>query len=89
MPTWGWTPKLQCWQGDDVSGFENPGGKLTGRIAVTGNYPGKARTAAELCRNLEVVYSLLHGSHRDPGIRQYWVEHCIASRKIGDYFERC
>jgi L-rhamnose isomerase len=27
--------------------------------------------------------------HRDPGIRQYRVEHCIASRKIGDYFERC
>ena len=27
-------------------------------------------------------------SHRDPAIRQFWVEHCIASRKIGEYFGR-
>jgi L-rhamnose isomerase len=27
-------------------------------------------------------------SHHDPGIRQFWVEHCIASRKIGEYFGR-
>ncbi len=138
---------LHCWQGDDVSGFENPGGELTGGIAATGNYPGKARTAAELRKDLDVVYSLLPGSHRlnlhaiylesdkkvernaiepqhfanwldwaktnrhgldfnptcfshplaadgftlthrDPAVRQYWVEHCIASRKIGDYFGR-
>ena len=25
-------------------------------------------------------------AHRDASIRQYWVEHCIASRKIGNYF---
>lgn len=25
-------------------------------------------------------------SHPDAGIRQFWIEHCIASRKIGDYF---
>jgi L-rhamnose isomerase len=25
-------------------------------------------------------------AHRDKGIRQYWIEHCIASRKIGEYF---
>ncbi|MGA7607748.1 MAG: L-rhamnose isomerase, partial [Anaerolineales bacterium] len=24
---------LHCWQGDDVGGFENPGGELTGGIA--------------------------------------------------------
>jgi L-rhamnose isomerase len=136
---------LHCWQGDDVAGFENPGGELTGGIAATGNYPGKARTADELRRDLDVVYSLLPGSHRlnlhaiylesdtkvernkieprhftawkdwakakrhgidfnptcfshplsadgftlshrDPAIRQFWVEHCIASRKIGDWF---
>ena len=138
---------LHCWQGDDVGGFENPGGELTGGIAATGNYPGKARTATELRRDLDVVYRLLPGSHRlnlhaiylesdkkvernaiepqhfaawvdwakagkhgldfnptcfshplaadgftlshrDPAIRQFWVEHCIASRKIGDYFGR-
>lgn len=25
-------------------------------------------------------------SHPDPGIRRFWVEHCIASRQIGAYF---
>ena len=135
---------LHCWQGDDVGGFENPEGELTGGIAATGNYPGKARTADELRRDLDVVYRLLPGSHRlnlhaiylesgqkvdrnaieprhfsawkdwakanshgvdfnptcfshpksvdgftlahrDKSIRQFWVEHCIASRKIGEY----
>ena len=138
---------LHCWQGDDVGGFENPGGELTGGIAATGNYPGKARNADELRQDLDVVYRLLPGSHRlnlhaiylesdtkvdrnsieprhfsswldwakanhhgldfnptcfshplaadgftlshrDPSIRQFWVEHCIASRKIGDFFGR-
>jgi L-rhamnose isomerase len=136
---------LHCWQGDDVGGFENPGGELTGGIAATGNYPGKARNAEELRKDLDVVYSLLPGFHRlnlhaiyleadekvernaieprhfaawkdwakannhgmdfnptcfshpksadgftlahfDKGIRQFWIEHCIASRKIGEYF---
>jgi L-rhamnose isomerase len=138
---------LHCWQGDDVGGFENPGGELTGGIAATGNYPGKARTADELRRDPDLVYALLPGSHRlnlhaiylesdqkvernkieprhfsgwkdwakanhhgidfnptcfshplsadgftlasrDEDIRQFWVEHCIASRKIGEYFGR-
>jgi L-rhamnose isomerase len=136
---------LHCWQGDDVGGFENPGGELSGGIAATGNYPGKARNADELRRDLDVVYSLLPGSHRlnlhaiylesdtkvernkieprhfsawkdwakanhhgvdfnptcfshpkaadgftlahrDEDIRQFWVEHCIASRKVGEFF---
>ncbi len=136
---------LHCWQGDDVGGFENPGGELTGGIAATGNYPGKARTADELRKDLDVVYGLLPGSHRlnlhaiylesdqkvernkieprhftawkdwakenghgidfnptcfshplsadgftlahsDKAIREFWIEHCIASRKIGDWF---
>ena len=138
---------IHCWQGDDVGGFENPRGGLTGGIAATGNYPGKARGADELRQDLDVAYSLLPGSHRlnlhaiyleadrkvernaieprhfsawkdwakanghgidfnptcfshpksadgftlshrDPGIRQFWIEHCIASRKIGEYFGR-
>jgi L-rhamnose isomerase len=136
---------LHCWQGDDVGGFENPGGELGGGIAATGNYPGKARTAEELRKDLDLVYRLLPGthrlnlhaiyleadhrvernaieprhfsawkdwakanhhgldfnptcfshtkaadgftlSHRNEGIRKYWVEHCIACRKIGEYF---
>jgi L-rhamnose isomerase len=36
---------LHCWQGDDVAGFEAPDVALSGGIAATGNYPGKARTA--------------------------------------------
>jgi len=138
---------LQCWQGDDVRGFENPEGELTGGIAATGNYPGKARNADELRQDLDLAYRLLPGSHRlslhaiylesknkvernqiepahfsawvdwakakghgldfnptcfshpkatsgftlshrDPAIRQFWVEHCIACRKIGEYFGR-
>ena len=39
---------LHCWQGDDVGGFENVGAELGGGLAVTGNYPGKARTPDEL-----------------------------------------
>ena len=139
---------LHCWQGDDVGGFENPGGELGGGLAATGNYPGKARTADELRRDLDVVYNLLPGSHRlslhaiyaetggkkvertdlrpehfytwkdwakenghgldfnptcfshpkaadgftlshwEPAIRQFWIEHCLASRKIGEFFGR-
>ncbi len=134
---------LHCWQGDDVGGFENSGSELGGGLAVTGNYPGKARTPDELRRDLEKTYSLLPGKHRlnlhafyaetsgrrvernelapehfrgwidwakaqklgldfnptyfshpkaadgftlthqDKGIRQFWIEHGIACRKIG------
>jgi L-rhamnose isomerase len=55
---------LHCWQGDDVGGFENAGGELGGGLAVTGNYPGKARTPDELRADLEKVYSLVPGKHR-------------------------
>lgn len=139
---------LHCWQGDDVGGFENSGSQLGGGLAVTGNYPGKARNADELRRDLDEVYRLIPGTHRlnlhaiyadtggkkvernalrpehfsgwldwaksnhhgldfnptlfahpkaadgftlasrDDGIRQFWIEHCIACRKIGEYFGR-
>ncbi len=134
---------LHCWQGDDVGGFENSGEGLSGGIAVTGNYPGKARTPAELRADLEKALSLIPGKHRlnlhafygefggnkverneitpehfsnwidwaktnglgmdfnptcfahpkaadgftlshpDKAIRDFWIEHCIASREIG------
>ncbi len=139
---------LHCWQGDDVGGFEAPGGELTGGIAATGNYPGKARTADELRRDLDLTYGLIPGKHRlnlhaiyaetggrkverdalqpehfagwadwakanghgldfnptlfshpmaatgmtlasyDAGVRKFWVDHCIACRKIGEHFGR-
>jgi L-rhamnose isomerase len=139
------TLSLHCWQGDDVGGFENFGTGLTGGIAATGNYPGKARTPDELRGDLEVAMSVIPGSskvnlhanyaemngkpvdrdkltsaqfsgwaqwavskkigldfnptyfshpkagegtlcHPDRAIRQFWVDHGIACRKIGEYF---
>jgi L-rhamnose isomerase len=56
---------IHCWQGDDVGGFEKAaGGILSGGIAATGNYPGKARTLAELRDDLSRLYALLPGKHR-------------------------
>jgi L-rhamnose isomerase len=137
---------LHCWQGDDVGGFEKTGEGLSGGIAATGNYPGKARTADELREDLDQVYRLIPGRHRlnlhasyaetgtkqvgrdrltpehfsrwidwakanghgldfnptlfshplaasgftlssyDPGIREFWINHCIACREIGAAF---
>lgn len=132
---------VHCWQGDDVAGFEGDDGSLGNGLAVTGNYPGRARNPAELRSDLEFAYSLIPGSHRlnlhalygefdgsvdrdeigvehfsgwidwageqgvsldfnpsyfshakaadgftlaheDAGIRQFWIDHGIASRKI-------
>ena len=55
---------LHCWQGDDVGGFERAGGELGGGLAVTGNYPGKARTPEELRGDLEMAFSQIPGKHR-------------------------
>ena len=134
---------LQCWQGDDVGGFEPDRGALGGGLAATGNYPGKARTTDELRSDVEMALSLIPGkhrlalhasyaethgkmvprnellpqhfsgwidwaheqgigldfnqtffshpkaadgftlSHRDAGIRRFWIEHGIVCRRIG------
>ncbi len=139
---------LHCWQGDDVGGFESPGGELGGGLAATGNYPGKARNADELRADLDKAYSLIPGTPRlnlhaiyaetggkpvarnelrpehfagwvdwakanghgldfnptcfshplaasgftlasyDAGVRRFWIEHCIACRRIGAHFGR-
>jgi L-rhamnose isomerase len=55
---------VQCWQGDDVGGFESGTGLTGGGIMATGSYPGKARTADELRTDLDLVFRLLPGSHR-------------------------
>jgi L-rhamnose isomerase len=55
---------IHCWQGDDVGGFERAGGELGGGLAVTGNYPGKARTPDELRADFEKAHSLIPGTHR-------------------------
>lgn len=55
---------LHCWQADDVTGFENQGGALTGGIQVTGNYPGRARTIDELRADVLKAKSYIPGHHR-------------------------
>ncbi|MBN2984200.1 MULTISPECIES: L-rhamnose isomerase [Cohnella] len=55
---------MHCWQGDDVRGFLNKDQELTGGIAVTGNYPGAARTPEELRADLEKAFSLIPGKHK-------------------------
>ena len=55
---------IHCWQGDDVTGFENADGTLTGGIQTTGNYPGKARTPDELMADFEKAISLIPGKKR-------------------------
>lgn len=135
---------MHCWQGDDIVGFENSGA-LSGGIAATGNYPGKARNAEELMAdidmallqipgrhkiNLHAIYAItdtpvdrdklrpehfekwvqfardrglgldinptlfshplaadgLTLSHPDEKIRRFWIDHCKAMRRIGEYF---
>ena len=55
---------LHCWQGDDVGGFEKSGEEIGGGLAVTGNYPGKARTPDELRSDAVKALSLIPGKHR-------------------------
>lgn len=56
---------LHCWQTDDVGGFETPDAVLGGGgIQATGNYPGKARTIAQLQQDIEKSMSLLPGKQR-------------------------
>ena len=51
---------VHCWQGDDVTGFDSPAA-LSGGIQTTGNYPGKARTPAELMADIDKAFSLMPG----------------------------
>ena len=137
---------IHCWQGDDVTGFEVNEQELSGGIAATGNYPGKATTPEELRADLDKALSLIPGTHKinlhaiyaetngevverdqlkpehfenwvnwakerglgldfnptifshpkasdgltlshpDKEIRDFWIRHAIACRKIGEYF---
>ncbi len=56
---------LHCWQTDDVGGFEKPDAELGGGgIMVTGNFPGKAKTIAQMRADIDKVMSLLPGEQR-------------------------
>lgn len=138
---------VQCWQGDDVLGFEAAQQDLTGGIQATGNYPGRARNASELRSDIEFAFKLIPGakrvnlhaiyletdkpvdrdriepchfqawirwakqqgigldfnptcfshpksahnltlSHPDLEIRKFWINHCLASRRISEHIGR-
>ncbi len=51
---------MNCWQGDDVLGFDGSD-SLSGGIATTGNYPGRARDFVELTQDIEQAMSLIPG----------------------------
>lgn len=55
---------LHCWQTDDVGGFETSHGDPGGGLAVTGNFPGKARSLGEVRQDLEKAMSLIPGKLR-------------------------
>ena len=55
---------IHCWQGDDVNGFLFQDIALSGGIQTTGNYPGRARTAEELRRDLQFALSMIPSKHR-------------------------
>ena len=55
---------VQCWQGDDIGGYEKRTGASGGGILTTGNYPGKARTADELRQDVDQLRTLVSGKFR-------------------------
>ena len=57
------TVSVHCWQGDDVTGFDNKE-SLSGGIQATGNYPGKARTPDELMADIDKAFSLTPGKKK-------------------------
>jgi L-rhamnose isomerase len=54
---------MHCWQGDDVLGFDGTG-SLSGGIATTGCYPGRARTPEELRRDIDAATALIPGAYK-------------------------
>ncbi len=55
---------VQCWQDDDVIGFEAEQAGASGGTLCTGNYPGRARTADELRKDFDFLLALLPGTLR-------------------------
>ncbi|HET9594677.1 MAG TPA: L-rhamnose isomerase, partial [Anaeromyxobacteraceae bacterium] len=55
---------LNCWQGDDVRGFEDPQAPVTGGIAATGSHPGRARNGDELRGDADVAMAQIPGPKR-------------------------
>lgn len=136
---------INCWQGDDVAGFDRPDGGAGDGIQTTGDYPGRARSFDELTADFLCAASLIPGKKRinlhasyavfapgewvdrdaiafrhfapwvafaqahgfgidfnptcfshpmvrggltlsspDERTRRFWIDHCVASRRIAD-----
>lgn len=52
---------INCWQLDDLTGFENPDMKLSGGIEATGNAPGKPKNKEEYMKHLDTALSYIPG----------------------------
>lgn len=51
---------MHSWQGDDLIGFDGIG-ELTGGIATTGNYMGRATTPGQLRQDIETALTMIPG----------------------------
>lgn len=72
---------VHCWQGDDVTGFDNEE-SLSGGIQTTGNYLGKATTPEELIADYDKAFSLI------PGKKKVNLHACYAIFEQGEYVGR-
>ena len=55
---------IHIWQGDDVKGFDQPDGGAADGIQTTGNYPGRAKTFAELKADFLLAAAQIPGKKR-------------------------
>ena len=75
------TVSIHCWQGDDVSGFDNKEA-LSGGIQTTGNYPGRARCPEELMADIDKAFSMI------PGKKKLNLHACYAIIEDGEEYSR-
>ncbi|MDR3051432.1 MAG: L-rhamnose isomerase [Oscillospiraceae bacterium] len=73
---------IHCWQGDDVRGFDRPDGGATGGIQTTGDYPGRARSFAELTADFDQACALI------PGKKRINLHACYAVFAPGEWADR-
>ena len=73
---------IHCWQGDDVTGFDNKDGGAGDGIQSTGNYPGKARNFEELKADFLKATRLI------PGKKRINLHACYAVFGAGEWVDR-
>jgi len=73
---------IHCWQGDDLTGFDNPDGGTGNGILATGNYPGRARTFEELTADF------LKAASHIPGKKRINLHACYAIFGEGEWVDR-